>query len=205
MTTRPNEYQRVASHGRGGAGKPTYTFLQTLSATPRRLQWNGWVCLSLQRTPARKDCLPLSHSQSSPWSACDCSPASASERPLTFAGNIAKDDPTNYPKPEDLVTPTLKSNTYTTGRGGTGNMARNDPERPDLARAAQDVESKPHPEPQGPKHYGRGGAANIIGDGQPAQRKSAEAKRKSEDEKREDNGKGLLGKGKDLLNKLGKK
>lgn len=139
MTTRPNEYQRVASHGRGGAG------------------------------------------------------------------NIAKDDPTNYPKPEDLVTPTLKSDKYTTGRGGTGNMATNDPQHPELARAAQDVESKPHPEPQGPKHYGRGGAANIIGDAQPAQRKSAEAKRKSEDSKREENGKGLLGKGKDLLNKLGKK
>lgn len=84
-------------------------------------------------------------------------------------------------------------------------MAKNDPRHPELARAAQDVESKPHPEPQGPKHYGRGGAANIIGDAQPAQRKSAEAKRKSEDSKREDNGKGLLGKGKDLLNKLGKK
>lgn len=131
--------------------------------------------------------------------------AVSSAQLLTFLGNIAKDDPTNYPKPEDLVTPTLKSNTYTTGRGGTGNMARNDPEHPELARAAQDVDSKVHPEPQGPKHYGRGGAANIIGDGQPAQRQSAEAKRKSDEVKREDNGKGLLGKGKDLLNKLGKK
>jgi hypothetical protein len=26
-----------------------------------------------------------------------------------------------------LVTPTIKSSTYTTGRGGTGNMAQNDP------------------------------------------------------------------------------
>lgn len=77
-------------------------------------------------------------------------------------------------------------------------MARNDPEHPELARAAQDVDSTPQPEVQGPKHYGRGGAANVIGD---------EAKRNSEDAKREDQGagKGLLGKGKDLLNKLGKK
>lgn len=118
------------------------------------------------------------------------------------AGNIAKDDPTNYPKPEDLVTPTLKSKAYTTGRGGTGNMAVNDPERPDLARAAQDVDAPPPSEPQGPKHYGRGGAANIIGqDGQAAPRKSGEQA------KREESGgsKGLLSKGKELLNKLSKK
>ncbi|KAJ4370630.1 hypothetical protein N0V83_005151 [Neocucurbitaria cava] len=118
--------------------------------------------------------------------------------------NIAKDDPTNCPKPEDLVTPVLKSNTYTTGRGGTGNMAHNDPQRPEVARAAQDVEAPPQHEPQGPKHYGRGGAANIIEDGQT--RKSVEAKRKSEEEKREAAAnKGLLAKGKDMLNKLGKK
>jgi hypothetical protein len=124
---------------------------------------------------------------------------------LTPPGNLKKDDPTkNYPKPEDLVTPTLKSNTYTTGRGGTGNMARNDPEHPELARAAQDVENTPQPtEVPGPKHYGRGGAANIISDGQPALRKSAEAKRKSEEAKAEE--KGLLAKGKELLGKLGKK
>ena len=122
---------------------------------------------------------------------------------LTRTGNIAKDDPNNYPKPEDLVTPTLKSDKYTTGRGGTGNMAKNDTQHPELARAAQDVDSGPQPEPQGPKHYGRGGAANIISDGQPAQRKSAEAKRKGEEARAED--KGLLAKGKDFLTKLGKK
>jgi len=125
------------------------------------------------------------------------------------AGNILKDDPTNYPKPEDLVTPTLKSDTYTTGRGGTGNMAKNDPERPDLARAAQDVDHAPQ-EPLGPKHYGRGGAANIIGqDGQP--RKSLETKRNSvgagASARREsnNNGQGIFAKGKEFLNKLGKK
>jgi hypothetical protein len=79
-------------------------------------------------------------------------------------------------------------------------MARNNPDRPEIARAAQDVEGSPQPEAQGPKHYGRGGAANVIGDEASAQRKSVEAKR-------DDNGagKGLLGMGKDLLNKLGKK
>jgi hypothetical protein len=125
-------------------------------------------------------------------------------------GNLAKDDPTaNYPKPEDLTTPTLKSKAYTTGRGGTGNMAQNDPQRPEVARAAQDVEGPAKvSEPTGPTHYGRGGAANIIeknGD-----RKSGDAKRnKSVEAKPEEvngNGKGgLLAKGKELLGKLGKK
>lgn len=78
-------------------------------------------------------------------------------------------------------------------------MARNDPQHPEIARAAQDVEGAPQPEAHGPKHYGRGGAANVIDD-EAAQRKSDEAKH-------DDNGaaKGLIGKGKDLLNKLGKK
>ncbi|KAF2832066.1 hypothetical protein CC86DRAFT_390251 [Ophiobolus disseminans] len=131
---------------------------------------------------------------------------------ITFLSrcNLAKNDPTlNQSKPEDLVTPTLKSSKYTTGRGGTGNMAQNDPERPELARAAQDVEAPAQvSEPKGPTHYGRGGAANIIDkDGQrnsgDVKRKSAEAKRKSEEGKREEGG--ILAKGKELLNKLGKK
>ncbi|KAL6709768.1 hypothetical protein ACN47E_001197 [Coniothyrium glycines] len=124
------------------------------------------------------------------------------------AGNIVKEAEAGYTKPEDLVTPTLKFNTYTTGRGGSGNMAKNDPDRPELARAAQDVDATPR-EPEGPKHYGRGGAANIITeDGQSTQRKSAEAKRKSVDKARRDsnnNGQGIFAKGKEFLNKLGKK
>ena len=75
-------------------------------------------------------------------------------------------------------------------------MAHNDPERPEVARAAQDVETPPQPEPAGPKHYGRGGAANVVG--QSGQ--SAEAKRDEDGA-----GKGLLTKGKEFLNKLGKK
>lgn len=123
------------------------------------------------------------------------------------SGNIAKDDPTNYPKAEDLVTPTLKSNTYTTGRGGSGNMAKNDPEHPEVARAAQDVDGTPR-EPEGPKHYGRGGAANVIGqDTNAAPRKSAEERKSTEKARRgsNNNGQGLLAKGKEFLNKLGKK
>ncbi|KAH7072969.1 hypothetical protein BKA63DRAFT_54839 [Paraphoma chrysanthemicola] len=127
---------------------------------------------------------------------------------ILLPGNIAKNDPTaSQPAPEDLVTPTLKGNTYTTGRGGTGNMAVNDPDRPELARAAQDVDApKVASEPKGPTHYGRGGAANIIGDKNGA-RKSGENKRKSEDIKREEGAAkgGLLAKGKELLNKLGGK
>jgi hypothetical protein len=123
-------------------------------------------------------------------------------------GNLVKDDPTaNYPKPEDLSTPILKSNNYTTGRGGTGNMATNDPQRPEVARAAQDVEGPAKvSEPKGAIHYGRGGAANII-EKNGETRKSGDAKRKSLEVKPEEgNGKGgLMAKGKDFLNKLGKK
>ena len=39
--------------------------------------------------------------------------------------------------PVTLETPTLKGEVYTTGRGGSGNMARNDD--PAAARRAQDV------------------------------------------------------------------
>jgi ribosomal protein L37AE/L43A len=88
-------------------------------------------------------------------------------------GNIALDVNTAYTKPEDLITPTIKSNTYTTGRGGQGNMAKND--NPDNARLAQDVDGPVKiSEPKGIVHYGRGGAANIITD---QERQSGDAKR----------------------------
>lgn len=53
------------------------------------------------------------------------------------AGNFV--DSTKSPKlqPEDLQTPTLKTSVVTTGRGGSGNMAKNvDPVE---TRARQDV------------------------------------------------------------------
>jgi hypothetical protein len=81
-------------------------------------------------------------------------------------------------------------------------MALNDPQHPELARAAQDVEA-PSTMSE-PTHYGRGGAANIIE--KDGQRRGSDARRKSEEAKRQEDGKGgLLAKGKELLNKLGKK
>jgi hypothetical protein len=54
------------------------------------------------------------------------------------AGNIV--DASRSPKlqPEDLQTPTLKTSVVTTGRGGSGNMAKNND--PLETRARQDVE-----------------------------------------------------------------
>ncbi|KAL1595970.1 hypothetical protein SLS60_009660 [Paraconiothyrium brasiliense] len=143
------------------------------------------------------------------------------------AGNIGKEDPTAHVTEKDLVTPTLKSDHYTTGRGGSGNMAKNDPNHPELARAAQDVEAPAHREPEGPHHYGRGGAANIIAntDGEKKARPSGEVKRaageakekksgeqkpterKSQDVKYEEGKakKGLVDQGKEFLHKLGSK
>ncbi|KAJ5447270.1 hypothetical protein N7445_002091 [Penicillium cf. griseofulvum] len=57
------------------------------------------------------------------------------------AGNITRQQST--PSPKDFITPTIKQEVYTTGRGGSGNMVHNDPERPEIARESQDVESPP--------------------------------------------------------------
>ncbi|KAL8724704.1 MAG: hypothetical protein Q9166_007792 [cf. Caloplaca sp. 2 TL-2023] len=77
------------------------------------------------------------------------------------AGNIG---PTvNNATKTSLTTPTIKSNVYTTGRGGSGNMKKNDPKHPEVARKSQDVEppvKRRAIEERG--HTGRGGAANII-------------------------------------------
>ncbi|KAL1624963.1 hypothetical protein SLS54_003688 [Diplodia seriata] len=84
---------------------------------------------------------------------------------LASIGNMAKTTRReSSSNPRDLVTPTIKSALYTTGRGGTGNMARNDPQHPEIARAAQDVEAPPSAvrDHEGPKHFGRGGAANVT-------------------------------------------
>jgi len=58
--------------------------------------------------------------------------------------------------PSDLTTPTIKQEFFTTGRGGTGNMVHNDPERPEIARERQDVDSPPFRAEQLPHHTGRG-------------------------------------------------
>jgi len=62
--------------------------------------------------------------------------------------------------PVTLETPTLKGDIYTTGRGGSGNMAKNDD--PEAARRAQDVVAAPRRESASSAHVGRGGAANIF-------------------------------------------
>ncbi|KAJ6179736.1 hypothetical protein N7519_010197 [Penicillium mononematosum] len=76
------------------------------------------------------------------------------------AGNITRQQ--SAPTPKDLVTPTIKQEVFTTGRGGSGNMMHNDPERPQIARESQDVESPPLRAQQIPHHTGRGGAANAY-------------------------------------------
>jgi hypothetical protein len=73
------------------------------------------------------------------------------------AGNIAPPPKSTTPTtPKDLATPTIKQEIYTTGRGGSGNMVQNDPERPEIARESQDVELPPLRAEQYPHHTGRG-------------------------------------------------
>ena len=105
------------------------------------------------------------------------------------AGNMGTG--TNDVDPNDLQTPTIKSQNYTTGRGGAqpfpfvlkqcandrlvqctnnpllpgqGNIVSND--NPDNARLAQDVDAPSHhakPEPTtGTSHWGRGGEGNMV-------------------------------------------
>ncbi|KAJ0160729.1 hypothetical protein CTA2_7449 [Colletotrichum tanaceti] len=129
------------------------------------------------------------------------------------AGNIL--DQSKSPKltPEDLETPTLKTNVVTSGRGGSGNMVKGDSS---VKRALQDVEAVPRRDSGGATHYGRGGAnvfkgsleeeaaarkakaegTSAIDDEQPSLRKSP-----SPDEKTNS----LAAKGKQWLSNLTKK
>lgn len=122
---------RNISYGRGGAGKSNY---------PR-----GEIFLSLWRARA-----PQVPARIAELSCADPPDLGISRR----AGNIA---PQQRPAtPKDLVTPTIKQEVYTTGRGGSGNMVQNDPQHPELARESQDVESPPLRAEQFPHHTGRG-------------------------------------------------
>ncbi|KAL2114684.1 hypothetical protein VUR80DRAFT_2664 [Thermomyces stellatus] len=76
------------------------------------------------------------------------------------AGNIVPDTPQPRISYKDLQTPTLKSSVFTTGRGGTGNMAINTD--PHLARLCQDVEPVVRRSSSGVQHAGRGGAGNVF-------------------------------------------
>ncbi|KAL2215022.1 hypothetical protein M432DRAFT_154582 [Thermoascus aurantiacus ATCC 26904] len=76
------------------------------------------------------------------------------------AGNMYSEAAPTTPK--DLITPTIKQDIYTTGRGGTGNMMQNDPEHPEIARESQDVETPPQRIEESRHHTGRGGVANAY-------------------------------------------
>lgn len=99
------------------------------------------------------------------------------------AGNIysAKDTREVITTPKDLITPTIKQDVFTTGRGGSGNMMVNDPQRPELARESQDVEAPPQRVEQGPHHTGRGGAANAY---IPSTKEEEKAREQAEEEVR---------------------
>ncbi|KAG9245981.1 hypothetical protein BJ878DRAFT_321021 [Calycina marina] len=88
--------------------------------------------------------------------------SSAERRALSHgrggAGNIGSS--TTDLEPPSLDTPHLKGDIYTTGRGGTGNMAKNND--PDAARRAQDVIAAPRRPSNNDVHVGRGGAANVF-------------------------------------------
>lgn len=83
-------------------------------------------------------------------------------RPVTYgrggAGNVTSKP--RSPALEPQTTPTLKSHRYTTGRGGTGNMAKND--NAEEARRAQDVDVPGIIMPEGTHHTGRGGEGNLY-------------------------------------------
>jgi hypothetical protein len=120
-----------------------------------------------------------------------------------FAGNIGST--ASDAEPVTLDTPTLKGEVYTTGRGGSGNMARNSD--PEAARRAQDVGGHPRRESTHSTHVGRGGAANVF---RPSQAEVEAARRENRvfeeavaDEKAEGWAvKGLADRGKEFLSAL---
>lgn len=118
------------------------------------------------------------------------------------AGNIGNSE--NDDAPVNLETPTIKTDIYTTGRGGSGNMSKNiDPE---ATRRAQDVVGNPRRESTNSTHVGRGGAANVF---RPSPEEVAIAKNSNSkwesaiDDEPTTKPKGLADKGKDWL--FGKK
>jgi hypothetical protein len=72
-----------------------------------------------------------------------------------YAGNIGQSTG-RIATPDDLKTPTIKQDFYTTGRGGSGNMMHNDRDHPELARGSQDVETPPSRSDEKIHFMGRG-------------------------------------------------
>lgn len=62
--------------------------------------------------------------------------------------------------PPSSTTPVLKSKNYTTGRGGTGNIVKND--NPEVARKAQDVDVPGITLPENEYHTGRGESYHPV-------------------------------------------
>ncbi|KAK2798840.1 hypothetical protein FQN50_008701 [Emmonsiellopsis sp. PD_5] len=95
------------------------------------------------------------------------SPTSSSHPTATTTTANPSSHPHPHPTPDDLSTPTIKSDIYTTGRGGSGNMVTNDD--PQIARRAQDVDVPPalvrdvQMGGEGRRMFvGRGGVANMY-------------------------------------------
>ncbi|TKA77614.1 hypothetical protein B0A55_03135 [Friedmanniomyces simplex] len=114
------------------------------------------------------------------------------------AGNINSQPSTTLEAP-DFSTPTIKSNTYTTGRGGQGNMATNLQNFPEIARAAQDVNAPAHHEKEarGTYHWGRGGEGNkmTVGSDKSKERPGLGG----EQQQRRGSFQGIVEKGKEIL------
>ncbi|KAM0249188.1 hypothetical protein ACHAQJ_009132 [Trichoderma viride] len=76
------------------------------------------------------------------------------------AGNMADAAQSPKIKASDLETPVLKTAVVTTGRGGTGNMTKNND--PHETRLRQDVKAVPRRLSTGAQYVGRGGAGNVF-------------------------------------------
>lgn len=74
-------------------------------------------------------------------------------------------------------------------------MAKNDPNHPEVARLAQDVDAPKHTQqPDSNYHYGRGGAANVVAP-PGSEHKNGEASKHKPHE-------GIAEKGKEFLDRL---
>ncbi|KAL7794605.1 hypothetical protein V8C37DRAFT_376193 [Trichoderma ceciliae] len=76
------------------------------------------------------------------------------------AGNMAEAAQSPKINASDLETPVLKTAVVTTGRGGTGNMTKNND--PHETRLRQDVKAVPRRLSAGAQYAGRGGAGNVF-------------------------------------------
>mgnify|MGYP003820460363 CR=1 FL=1 len=80
---------------------------------------------------------------------------------LTRVGNLYDKKHPSSATPEDLITPTIKQDVYSTGRGGSGNMRHFDKDLPEIARTSQDVEEPPKRSEEHVQFAGRGMLASI--------------------------------------------